>query len=107
MLKLAKAADNKAYNLRKVIKSSNVDGTSFIINIDDLISSQCKDSDLASYIYLSSFRNYSDFILFGIKYLDISYIPDIDITLYKDNPLLSITDKLIKFKFEERVKNGN
>ena len=77
-------------------------GSSFLLNpklfFDD------KSTDIvykAQYIKLAGRRNYLFYKSYGIKYLDLSLYPDINLGLIKSNPLLTITDKQIKFKYEE------
>lgn len=103
MNKLLKLTDNKSYKIRPILKSTTeISGTSYLLNLNDLLNDTVDDFYIASYIYLASYRNYADYKLLGIKYLDISLIPDINLERYKDNPLLSFEANKIKFKYEER-----
>jgi hypothetical protein len=105
MPKVLKLCDNKAWKIRKVMKErKSIVGTSYILNIDELLNDTTDDFYISSYILLCSYRNYSDFVLLGIKDLDLSYIPDINLDRYKSNPLLLINNKTIKFKYEEKRK---
>ena len=100
MNKVLTLTGNKTWKIKEVLKSKQISGTSFLLNEKDLLNSTEDDFYIASYVYLASFRNYSDYVLLGIKDLDLSYIPDIDIERYKSNPLLRINDRTIKFKYE-------
>lgn len=102
MPKVLKLTGNKTWKIKEVMKSKNISGTSFLLNEKDLLNSTEDDFYIASYILLCSYRNYSDYVLLGIKNLNISYIPDIYLERYKTNPLLIINDKTIQFKYEER-----
>lgn len=100
MPKIIKLTGNNVYNIKKVLQSKKISGTSFLLNEKDLLNSTVDESYIASYVYLASFRNYADYVLLGIKDLDLSYIPDIDLERHKTNPLLEINNKTIKFKYE-------
>lgn len=100
MQKVLTLTGNKTYKIKEVMKSKKISGSSFLLNEKDLLASKEDDFYIASYLYLASFRNYSDYYILGIKDLDLSYIPDIDLERYKTNPLLTITNKTIKFKYE-------
>lgn len=88
-------------NFRKDLDSKNISGNCFIINISPLFDNRISDWEFASYIYLASFRNYTEYKLFNIKYLDISLIPDINLDKHKQNKLLKIENNKIYFKYEE------
>lgn len=100
MQKVIKATKNNVSEIKKVMVSPKVDGDSFIINLTPLLRSSSTDFDIASYIYLASFRNYSDYAWYGVKDLDLSLVPDIDLSKYRRNPLLKISSDSIKFKYE-------
>lgn len=100
MPKILKLTGNNCYKIKEVLKTKKISGTSFLLNERDLLASNVDESYIASYVYLASFRNYADYVLLGIKDLDLSYIPDINLDRYKTNPLLTINNKTIKFKYE-------
>lgn len=77
-------------------------GKSFILNPDPLFSNKSVDSVYkAQYIRLAGRRDYNLFIHYGIRTLDLTLYPDLDFTALKSNPLLTIANKQIKFKYEE------
>jgi hypothetical protein len=85
----------------KKLFNKDISGKSFILNLVPLFDPSVSDWEFASYLYLCSFRNYSDYKLLGIKYLDLNLIPDIDISKHKQNKLLKIENRKIYFKYEE------
>jgi hypothetical protein len=61
---------------------------------------------LAQYLRLSARRDYLLYKTHRIKYLDLTYFSDLNLPALESNPLLEITNKQIKFKYEE-LTNGN
>lgn len=57
------------------------------------------------YLKLLAKRDYLLYKAYKYSALQLSYFPDINLKAIKHNPLLIITDKEIKFKYEE-LKNG-
>jgi hypothetical protein len=53
------------------------------------------------YIKLAARRDYNLYKQYKYRGLDLSFYPDIDINLIKNNPLLKITKTEILFKYEE------
>ena len=101
MSKVLKLSGNKTYNIKRAMSNKSlIKGTSYLLNLDSLMQDDSDSFYISSYIYLASFRNYADYILLGIKYLDLSLIPDINIDIYKGNPLLTIEKNKINFKYE-------
>jgi hypothetical protein len=98
MPKLVSKTKNKVQNVRKFLLSPDIRGHSYLLNPKKLLMED-NDSHVAQYILLASYRNFADYRLFGITYLDISFIPDIDLTKYKYNPLIKIEDNKIYFKY--------
>jgi len=91
----------KFYSIdRKVCKNRQL---SFILNIKPvLIDRTATDIDKVTYIALCSRRNYMDYSMTGDKTLDSAYVTKDVVT---NNPLLSLEDGKIKFKYEE-LYNG-
>ena len=82
-------------------------GSSFLLNPTDFFKDKTTDIRyLAQYLRLCGRRDYSLFKSHRIKYLDLSYFSDLNIPALESNPLLEITNKQIKFKYEE-LTNGN
>jgi hypothetical protein len=82
-------------------------GSSYLLNPKDFFADKSTDIIwLIHYLKLAACRDYTLYTLYGIKYLDISFMPDLNIEAIKLNPILSITDNKIYFKYEEIIKNG-
>lgn len=102
--KLFKLSDNKIEKILQIFKEnkSNIRGDSFLLKPEKLLNSISTSQQKVEYIYLAAYRNYADYVLLGIDYLDMSYIPDIDITkINRLNPLISIENNKIKFNKEK------
>ena len=94
------------HSVYKPIKKS-LAGSSFLLNPEDFFADKTTDIRyLAQYLRLSARRDYSLYKLYRIKYLDLTYFSDLNIPALESNPLLEITNKQIKFKYEE-LTNGN
>lgn len=77
-------------------------GNSFILNPNPVLYSTDRElSQIVQYIKLAGRRDLLLYRNYGIKYLDLSFFPDLNLNNIKNNPLLTITNKQIKFKFEE------
>ena len=82
-------------------------GSCFLLNPKDFFNDKTTDIRyLAQYLRLSARRDYSLYKLHKIKYLDLSYFSDLNLSAIDSNPLLEITNNQIKFKYEE-ITNGN
>lgn len=89
---------------RKGVKPVKLDmrGKSFILNLKPLLE-EAKRVDTAyivQYVKLCARRDYTMYKLYGIKSLQLSYYPDINIEAIKTNPLIHITQSEIYFKHE-------
>jgi hypothetical protein len=77
-------------------------GSSFLLQPESFFKDTGTDSVYkAQYIRLAGLRNYGLYKTYGIKSLDLTLYPDINITNIKSNPLLIIANKQIKFIHEE------
>ena len=79
-----------------------LNGTSYLLNPLALFSD--KSTDILyklQYIKLAGRRDYSLYKLYKYKALQLSYYPDIIYDTIKHNPLLTITQTEITFKYEE------
>ena len=77
-------------------------GSSFLLKPEPFFKNTGIDSAYrAQYIRLAGLRNYSLYKTHGIKSLDLTLYPDIDLAKIKSNPLLIIANKQIKFIHEE------
>lgn len=91
----------KNYDSRKMY------GESFLLNPDNLFNDRSTDPLFVyQYITLAARRDYAMYILYGAKYLDLSYYPDLQLDKIKYNPLLKIAGNKLHFKYEE-TQNGN
>jgi hypothetical protein len=87
-------------NRRELNSFKNLSGHSFLLNAQPLFSETCDIAFKAQYIRLAGRRDYSLYKLYRVVYLDLSYFKDIDLDALKHNPLLTITDNKIYFKYE-------
>lgn len=98
--KLLKASNNNVDKILALIKDKKFKGDSYLLNLDKLLGSIATNFHKAEYVYLASFRNYADYALLGIDFLDLSLIPDINISTIRSNTLISIENNKIIFKKE-------
>lgn len=76
-------------------------GSGFLINPADFFKDKSVDIGYrAQYIRLAGRRNFLLYKTHGITYLDLSLYPDIHLDALKHNPLLTIANKQIYFKYE-------
>ena len=86
----------------KVRPIRNLNGNSYLLNPDGFFADSITDIIYKSqYIQLAGRRDYSLYKLFNVKHLDLSYFKDIDLDKIKTNPLITITQNKIYFKYEE------
>jgi hypothetical protein len=86
----------------KIKPIRNLTGNSYIINPASFFADDITDIIYRSqYIQLAGRRDYSLYKLFNEKHLDLSYFKDIDSDKLKTNPLITITQNKIHFKYEE------
>lgn len=76
-------------------------GSSFIINPKKLFVKSNNIVYVSQYIKLAGRRSYMLFSEYDVRYLDLSYYPDLNLGLFKFNNLLKISENKIYFKFEE------
>jgi hypothetical protein len=80
-------------------------GDSFILNPRELFQDRLTDINyIAQYISLAGRRDYLLYRKYGVRYLDLSFFPDIIVNLHQ-NPLLIPKNKQLYFKYEE-LQNG-
>lgn len=76
-------------------------GSSFLLNPRDLFKDRSVDySCKAQYIRLAGRRNFADYKSYSQVSLDTSYFPDLDIKALQYNPLLTLNNNHIHFKYE-------
>jgi hypothetical protein len=77
-------------------------GSSYLVRPAQLFFDPSTDILFKSqYIQLAARRSYQHYKDLGYKYLDLSYYPDLNIEAIKYNPLLTIENNKIYFKYEE------
>jgi hypothetical protein len=83
--------------------TKRLNGQSFILNPSPLLdpSISIDRTYIVQYIKLAGRRDYLMYKIHGVKYLDKAYYPDLIEANLKTNPLLILTPKQIKFKYEE------
>lgn len=82
--------------------SKSLVGNSFILNPSPIVYNKDIDAAyLSQYIKLAGRRDLSLFRLYKAIALDLSFFPDINLQVIKNNPLLNISNHQIRFKFEE------
>jgi len=95
-----KQMPKNSYSKIKPIR--NLIGNSYLINPNGFFSDNTTDIIYKSqYIQLAGRRDYSAYKLYNVRYLDLSYFKDIDLDKIKTNPLITITQNKIYFKYEE------
>lgn len=80
-------------------------GDSFMLNPHELITNSFRwtPREVAEYIGLASFRNYSEYKLTGDKSLDLFHSP-VDQDTIQQNRLLRIVDGRVHFYYEEDIR---
>lgn len=97
-----------AYSVYSKFKPSrkSLSGSSFLLNPDDLFDDKTTDIlYIVQYIKLAARRNYIMYKFWNRRSLDYTFFPDLRLESIKTNPLLTITDREILFKYEE-INNG-
>lgn len=110
LLKLSKGNSNNIIkNLQeyytakknKTFIKHNLSGSEWIINPEPLFYRQEVDVGFrVQYILLAARRDFYLYRTYGNKSLLLSYFPDLEMEKIKHNPLLTITETEIKFKYE-------
>jgi hypothetical protein len=91
----------KSRNAKYKPSKTNLAGTSWLLKPDPLFELSIDNNYIVQYIKLAARRSYSFYKFYGIKTLDRSLFPDLNLENIKTNPLLKITNNLIYFKYEE------
>lgn len=98
---LGKKLPKNAKDLVKPV--NNLVGTSFLLNAKALFEDKTTDVVYkAQYIKLAGRRDYMLYKLYNYTHLDLSYFLDVNIDAIQHNPLLTITNNKIYFKYEEK-----
>ena len=96
------------YNKKTIAKNSkdpfvprNYSGSNFLLNPKDFLNDKRTDIYFRlQYLRLSSLRNYADYKLFEQTWLDTTLYPDLNRQAIQQNPLLTINNTKIHFKYE-------
>lgn len=96
------------HNKKTIAKNSkdkfvprNYSGSNFLLNPSDFLNDKRTDIYFRlQYLRLSSLRNYADYKLFGQTWLDTTLYPDLNRQAIQQNPLLTINNTKIHFKYE-------
>lgn len=95
--RIAKNAKERYKPLKK-----SLSGSSFLLNPDKFFKDKTTDSIYKlQYLKLAAKRDYTLYTLYGSKFLDLSFLPDINLSAIQTNPLLLIQQNKIFFKYEE------
>lgn len=79
----------------------NLVGYSFLVNPQDFFNDKTTDIIYRSqYIQLAGRRDYSLYKYYKHSYLDLTFFQDLDTTIISHNPLLTIDNNKINFKYE-------
>lgn len=76
-------------------------GTSFLLNPSAFFKDKSTDiSHKVQYLRLAGRRDYQLYKQYGIRYLDLTLFPDVDLALIRSNPLLHASQNKLHFKYE-------
>lgn len=76
-------------------------GRSFLLNPGPLLNlKSCDIYHIVQYVKLAAKRDYSWYKLYGSTGIDLLYFPELDKAAVRNNPLLSVTNSHVNFKFE-------
>lgn len=82
--------------------SKSLHGSSFLIKPEQFFDDTTTDIIWRiQYLKLAAKRDYTFYKLYGLSYLDKSYVPDLNIQAIYANPLIQIAENKIYFKYEE------
>jgi len=107
--KLERLANNNPIKLVEILeeyykrfKLGLEGGSSYLLSPAELFFDDNTDILFKSqYITLAARRSYQQYIDLGYTYLDLSYYPDLKINAIKYNPLLTLNNNKLYFKYEE------
>lgn len=82
--------------------TKSLKGNSFLINPRPVLYNTDRlPSDLVNYIRLAGRRDLLLYRNYNILYLDKNLYPELNLEAIKNNPLITISNNQIKFKYEE------
>lgn len=83
------------------VRYKPINGSSYLLNPQPLFNQQTDIAYVVQYVKLAARRDYTLFTMFKQITLDLSFFPDLDVSIISRNPLLIVKNKQIQFKFEE------
>jgi hypothetical protein len=108
LYKLQKIANNNPKQLILLLAKHNkrldprLTGPNYLLNPDEFFLDRSIDILYkAQYIELAGRRSYQQYKDLGYTYLDLSYYPDLNKNAIKYNPIITIENNKIYFKYEE------
>ena len=75
--------------------------TNYIINFENVLSSELTTTQKAVIIKLAGYREYSDYMIYGDRSIHIDRVKDIPLDYIEDIPLIEIKNDKINLIFEE------
>jgi len=76
---------------------TNIVGDNFIENPEALFKSKADPVYKVQYLILASKRDYLLLKTYGVRDLDLSFFPDLNLDALRGNPLVTVTETSIKF----------
>lgn len=86
----------------KILKYRNLSGYSFLLDAQSLFKDTSDIIYKSQYVRLAGRRDYNQYKLYNLTHLDLSYFKDINLDSIKYNPLLTIQNNTINFKYESK-----
>lgn len=87
--------------VKKAIVHPYPSGYSFLVNPDEVLINGGSPYNIYNYIELASKRSLFDYSVRGITYLPMPLVPEYQRGIITVNPLLTITDNKVYFKYEQ------
>lgn len=76
-------------------------GNAYLLNAQPLFNITIDPAYIVQYVRLAARRDYTHLALFNSISLDISFYPEIDFNKLRGNPLLTLKQNQLHFKFED------
>ena len=78
-----------------------IPGPCFILNIDAVLKGAVAPNDLYMYLELASKRNIFDYLVRGMLHLPLAMVEDYEKEWIEINPLITIEENKVFFKYEQ------
>lgn len=86
----------------EILKTKPIKGNSYLLKPERLLTDKTTDIlYIYQYLLLAAKRDYTLYLMYGIKTLLLSHYKDINLDSLRTNPLLTITKTEIHFNYEE------